>query len=134
MFGRKIVDQTDFAYGVTAVGVAQNGRNAIRNVYNRWTPDNPTNTRPGSHFGYTQYGSGNFFMQDASFVRLQNLSLSYNLPKKWFGKYMQGAAVRLDGQNLFTITKYDGIDPETDGYAAAYPNVKTYTVGIDLKF
>lgn len=134
MFGRKIVDQTDFAYGVTAVGVAQNGRNALRSIYNRWTPDNPTNTRPGSHFGYTQYGSGDFFMQDASFVRLQSVSLSYNLPKKWFGKYMQGAALRLDGQNLFTITKYDGIDPETDGYAAAYPNVKTYTVGIDLKF
>ncbi|MDR6760306.1 TonB-linked SusC/RagA family outer membrane protein [Flavobacterium sp. 2755] len=134
MFGRKIVDQTDFAYGVTAVGVAQNGRNALRNVYNRWTPDNPTNTRPGSHFGYTQYGSGDFFMQDASFVRLQNVSLSYNFPQRWFGKYIQGAAIRLDGQNLFTITKYDGIDPETDGYAAAYPNVKTYTVGIDLKF
>ncbi|MBZ4037516.1 TonB-dependent receptor [Flavobacterium sp. 17A] len=134
MFGRKIIDQTDFTYGVTAVGVAQNGRNAVRNVYNRWTPDNPTNTRPGSHFGYTQYGSGNFFMQDASFVRLQSLSLSYNFPKKWFGKYMQGAALRLDGQNLFTITKYKGIDPETDGYAAAYPNVRTYTVGIDLKF
>lgn len=134
MFGRKIVDQTDFTYGVTAVGVAQNGRNALRSVYDRWTPDNPTNTRPGSHFGYTQYGSGDFFMQDASFVRLQSVSLSYNFPKRWFGKYMQGAAVRLDGQNLFTITKYDGIDPETDGYAAAYPNVKTYTVGIDLKF
>ena len=134
MFGRKIIDQTDFTYGVTAVGVAQNGRNALRSVYDRWTPDNPTNTRPGSHFGYTQYGSGNFFMQDASFVRLQSLSLTYNFPKKWFGKYMQGAAVRLDGQNLFTITKYDGIDPETDGYAAAYPNVRTYTVGIDLKF
>jgi TonB-linked SusC/RagA family outer membrane protein len=134
MFGREIVDQTDFTYGVTAVGVAQYGRNALRNVNNRWTPDNPTNTRPGSHFGYTQYGSGNFFMQDASFVRLQSVSLSYNLPKKWFGKYMQGAAIRLDGQNLFTITKYDGIDPETDGYAAAYPNVKTYTVGVDLKF
>ncbi|MWB95936.1 SusC/RagA family TonB-linked outer membrane protein [Flavobacterium sp. GA093] len=134
MFGREIVDQTDFAYGVTAVGVAQNGRNALRNVYNRWTPENPTNTRPGSHFGYTQYGSGDFFMQDASFVRLQSVSLSYNLPQKWFGKYMQGAAIRLDGQNLFTITKYDGIDPETDAYAAAYPNVKTFTVGIDLKF
>jgi TonB-linked SusC/RagA family outer membrane protein len=134
MFGREIVDQTDFTYGVTAVGVAQYGRNALRNVNNRWTPDNPSNTRPGSHFGYTQYGSGNFFMQDASFVRLQSVSLSYNLPKKWFGKYMQGAAIRLDGQNLFTITEYDGIDPETDGYAAAYPNVKTYTVGVDLKF
>jgi TonB-linked SusC/RagA family outer membrane protein len=134
MFGREIVDRTDLTYGVTAVGVAQNGRNALRNVYDRWTPENPTNTRPGSHFGYTQYGSGDFFMQEASFIRLQSLSLSYNLPTKWFGKYMQGAAIRVDGQNLFTITKYDGIDPETDGYAAAYPNVKTFTLGIDLKF
>lgn len=134
MFGRKIIDQTDFAYGVTAVGVAQNGRNALRSIYDRWTPDNPTNTRPGSNFGYSQYSSGDFFLQNASFVRLQSVSLSYNLPKKWFGKYMQGAAIRLDGQNLFTITKYNGIDPETDAVAAAYPNVKTYTVGIDLKF
>ncbi|PWB27622.1 SusC/RagA family TonB-linked outer membrane protein [Flavobacterium sp. HTF] len=134
MFGRKIVDQTDFAYGVTAVGVAQNGRNATTNIFNRWTPDNPTNSRPGSNFGYSNYGSGDFFMQDASFVRLQSVSLTYNFPKKWFGTYMQGAALRLDGQNLFTITKYNGVDPETDGYAAAYPNVKTFTVGIDLKF
>lgn len=134
MFGREIVDRTDLTYGITAIGVVQNGHNATRNVYNRWTPNNPTNTRPGSHFGYTQYGSGNFFMQEASFVRLQSVSFSYNLPKRWFGKYMQGAAIRLDGQNLFVITKYDGIDPETDGYAAAYPNVKTYTIGVDLKF
>ncbi|WP_456311686.1 SusC/RagA family TonB-linked outer membrane protein [Pseudomonas shirazensis] len=134
MFGREIIDRTDFAYGVTAVGVAQNSRNATTAIYDRWTPDNPTNTRPGSHFDYTQYGSGDFFMQEASFVRLQSASLTYNFPKKWIGKYIQGAAIRLDGQNLFTITKYDGIDPETDGYAAAYPNVKTYTVGVDLKF
>lgn len=134
LFGREIVDQTDFAYGVTAVGVTQNGRNTLSSIYNRWTPDNPTNTRPGSHFGYTQYGSGNFFYQNASFIRLQSVSLSYNLPDKWFGKYMQGAAIRLDGQNLFVITDYEGIDPETDAVTAAYPNVRTLTVGIDLKF
>ena len=134
MFGREIMDRTDFAYGVTAIGVAQNGRNATTAIYDRWTPDNPSNTRPGSHFVYSRYGSGDLFMQEASFVRLQSVSLTYNFPKRWFGKFMQGAAVRLDGQNLFTITKYDGIDPETDGYAAAYPNVKTYTVGVDLKF
>ncbi|WP_445736116.1 SusC/RagA family TonB-linked outer membrane protein [Mariniflexile sp.] len=134
MFGRQIVDQTDFALGVTAIGVATNGRNALRNVYNRWTPDNPTNTRPASHFGFTRYGSGDFFLQDAWFVRLQNLSLSYNLPTEWMGKFITNAALRLDAQNLFVITPYDGVDPETDAYVAAYPNVKTYTIGIDLKF
>ena len=134
MFGRQIVDQTDFALGVTAIGVATNGRNALRSVYDRWTPDNPTNTRPASHFGFSRYDSGDFFLQDAWFIRLQNLSLSYNFPSAWLGKLVSNAAIRLDAQNLFVITPYDGVDPETDAYVAAYPNVKTYTLGIDLKF
>lgn len=134
MFGRKIADQTDVALGVSADGVWQNGRNALTSIYDRWTPENPTNTRPASHYGYTQYSSGDFFLQDAWFIRLQNLSLAYNVPSKWFGKLIDNAKVRLDAQNLFVITPYDGVDPETDAYVAAYPNVKTYTIGIDLKF
>ncbi|WP_197056919.1 TonB-dependent receptor [Cellulophaga sp. Hel_I_12] len=134
MFGRKIVDQTDFAYGVTAVGVAANGRNALRSVLDRWTPENPSTTRPASHYGFSQYDSGDFFLQDAWFIRLQNVSLGYALPQKWFGKYISGGNIRLDGQNLFVITPYNGIDPETDAYTAAYPNVRTFTLGIDLKF
>ncbi|MBK5210526.1 MAG: hypothetical protein JJE44_13640, partial [Flavobacteriaceae bacterium] len=109
-------------------------RNALRSIYDRWTPDNPTNTRPASHYGYTQYSSGDFFLQDAWFIRLQNLSLAYNLPSKWIGKLISSAKVRLDAQNLFVITPYKGVDPETDAYVAAYPNVKTYTIGIDIKF
>lgn len=148
MFGRQIVDATDLALGVSADGVWQNGRNALRNIYNRWTPDNPTNTRPASHYGYTQYSAGDFFLQDAWFIRLQNLSLSYTLPAKLTGKFLNSASIRFDAQNLFLITPFDGVDPETNGYdsrlagtdqdpsnlVAAYPNVKTYTLGIDLKF
>ena len=134
MFGRQIVDPTDFAYGVTAVGVATNGRNALSNVLNRWTPENPSTTRPASHYGFSQYDSGDFFLQNAWFIRLQNVSLSYALPEKWFGKYISGGSIRVDGQNLFVITPYDGVDPETDAYTAAYPNVQTFTVGLDLKF
>ncbi|GAA3648634.1 SusC/RagA family TonB-linked outer membrane protein [Flavivirga jejuensis] len=148
MFGRQIIDQTDFALGVTALPVASNGRNALTSVYDRWTPDNPTNTRPGSHFGFSEWDSGDFFLQDAWFIRLQNLSLSYTLPSKWVGKLVNSAAIRFDAQNLFVITPYSGVDPETNGFdprlvdtdrdasnlVAAYPNVKTYTLGIDLKF
>lgn len=148
MFGREIIDQTDLALGVSADGVWQNGRNALRAIYDRWTPENPSNTRPASHYGYTQYSAGDFFLQDAWFVRLQNVSFAYNLPSKWFGKAVNTATIRLDAQNLFLITPFKGVDPETVGYdsrlegsdrdpsnlVAAYPNVKTYTVGIDLKF
>jgi len=134
MFGRQIVDPTDVALGVSADGVWANGRNALRSIYDRWTPENPSNTRPASHYGYTQYSSGDFFLQDAWFVRLQNLSLAYNLPSKWIGKLISSAKVRLDAQNLFVITPYKGVDPETDAYVAAYPNIKTYTIGLDIKF
>jgi hypothetical protein len=65
---------------------------------------------------------------------LQSVSLSYKLPTAWAGKYLNSAGIRLEAQNLFVITDYKGIDPETDAYTAAYPNVKTYTLGIDLKF
>ena len=134
MFGRKIVDQTDFTYGVSAVGVATNGRNALRNVLNRWTPENPSTTRPASHFGYSRYDSGDFFLQDAWFVRLQNASLSYQLPSNLLGDVLTSCAVRLDAQNLFVITPYKGVDPETDAVTASYPYVRTFTAGIDIKF
>ncbi len=148
MFGRKIVDQTDFVLGVSAVGVATNGRNALSSIHDRWTPENPSTTRPASHFGFSRYDSGDFFLQDAWFIRLQNVSLSYNLPSQWVEKYLSSAAIKLDAQNLFVITPFDGVDPETNGYdrrlentnsnpnnlVAAYPNVRTFTLGINLKF
>ena len=135
LFGRRIIDPTDFVYGVSALGVAVNGRNALRSVLNRWTPENPSTTRPASHFGFNApFGSGDFFLQDAWFIRLQNVSLSYALPQKLFGKNSFGASIRLDAQNLFVITDYKGLDPETDAVTAAYPNVRTYTLGIDLRF
>lgn len=149
MFGREIIDATDVAYGVSADGVAVQGNNALVSILNRWTPDNPSTTRPGSHYGYSNYGSGDFFYQDAWFIRLQNISLTYQFPKNAFGKNSStSAALRIGAQNLFVITPYDGADPETNGYdpdvvstggdptnlVASYPNVKTFTVGLDLKF
>lgn len=134
MFGRQMVDPTDLALGLSAEAVATNGQNVLRTALDRWTPDNPSTTRPSSYYGYPEYGPGDFFLQDAWFIRLQNVSLAYTLPKDILGKLVENATVRLDAQNLFVITPYDGVDPETDSYSAAYPNVKTYTVGIDLKF
>ncbi|MEQ6119617.1 TonB-dependent receptor [Reichenbachiella sp. MALMAid0571] len=134
MFGRSIEDRTDLVYGVTADGTVSQGYNALKSVLNRWTPENPSTTRPSSLYGYSQYSAGDFFLQDAWFVRLQYLSLSYNIPNKLFGNVISNGAIRFDAQNLFLITPYNGIDPETDGIIAAYPNVRTFTLGIDLKF
>ncbi len=134
MFGRDIYNQTDLIYGVSAVGVATNGRNVLESINNRWTPENPSTTRPASHYGFTEYSAGDFFLQDASFIRLKNVSLTYLFPKEWFGKQLFDGSIKLSGQNLLTFTEYDGVDPETDGIIAAYPNVKTYTIGVNFKF
>jgi len=134
LFGRSIVDPNYVAYGFSAFGINANGYNALRSVKERWTPTNPSTTAPSSYWGFSQYGVGDFFMQDAWFIRLQNVSLGYTIPGKLFKKVFSSAKIHFDAQNLFVITPYKGIDPETDSYTAAYPYIRTYTLGINLNF
>lgn len=134
LFGRKLVDPNFTTYGISAYGVYSNGYNALRTVKDRWTPENPSTTQPSSFWGFSPYGVGDFFMQDAWFIRLQNVSLGYDIPGKVFRNIFTSAKVHVDAQNLFVITPYDGIDPETDSYTAAYPYIRTYTIGINLNF
>ncbi|WP_198536971.1 SusC/RagA family TonB-linked outer membrane protein [Salegentibacter sediminis] len=134
MFGRKMADPNYTAYGVSAEPIYTYGYNALRTVKDRWTPNNPSTTQPSSYYGWSEYGSGDFFLEDAWFIRLQNVSLGYDLPQTWFGGVFEQARIHVDGQNLFVITPYGGIDPETDSYTAAYPNVRTFTLGANITF
>lgn len=133
MFGRKLIDPNNATYGLSADGLYTYGYNALRSVKNRWTPENPSTTRPSSFYGWSPYGSGDLFIEDAWFIRLQNISLGYTIPKKWV-KNISSITVHVDADNLFIITPYNGVDPETDSYTAAYPNVRTYTFGLNVKF
>ena len=68
---------------------------------------------------------------DASFIRLQNISLSWVLPAVWTNQFhVQRARVYLQGQNLLTFTPYEGIDPETQG--SNLPPLRIVTTGIQL--
>jgi TonB-linked SusC/RagA family outer membrane protein len=134
LFGRRFADPNFTTYGISALGVFSNGYNALRTVKNRWTPQNSSTTQPSSYWGFSPYGIGDFFVQDAWFIRLQNVSLSYSLPRKLLRNIFSAASVRLDAQNLFVITPYTGVDPETDSYTAAYPNIRTFTLGLNLSF
>jgi len=71
---------------------------------------------------------------DASFIRLKNISLNYLLPDKWYRKYrINSLKVFSQAQNLFTITSYKGIDPETQNIKSL-PPLRIITLGIQSSF
>jgi hypothetical protein len=74
-------------------------------------------------------------LEDASFARLRNLTLSYDVPAKYINKYkISSIRVYAQGQNLFTLTKYQGYEPEYPGIYEVnnYPMYKTITFGVDI--
>src|SRR6185503_3960254 len=80
---------------------------------------------------YRSYSDGVF--TDASFIRLSNLSLSYSLPASYISKIgLKDCSVFFNTNNLFLITKYKGIDPETQNFGGI-PPTKTLVGGISFK-
>jgi TonB-linked SusC/RagA family outer membrane protein len=135
MFDRRMMDPTFMTYGASADGIAQYAYNGLRTVQERWMPDKPSTVRPSSFYGWSRYGYGDWFYQDAWYIRLQSISLGYNLPiKGGLEKVFNGLRLYADVNNVFVITPYTGLDPETDAYTAPYPNARTFTVGIDITF
>lgn len=85
------------------------------------------------------------FVEDGSYLRIQNISLSYTLPKKWIAPLnLQLVKVYANLQNVYTWTKYDGYDPEVGSmYGDAlmngldygrYPSPRIYTFGLNVSF
>lgn len=134
MFDRVMMDPTYMAYGASADGIAQYAYNGLRTVKDRWTPDNPSTVHPSSFYGWSRYGYGDWFYQKAWFIRLQNIKLGYTLPSSMLKKVFSSFRIYADVNNVYVFTPYTGLDPETDSYTAAYPNARTYTFGLDIKF
>lgn len=104
----------------------------------RWTPENTDATFPRFAFNETNNEqTSSFWMRDASYVRLKNVQFGYSLPKQLAGKLkIQQLRLYFSGQNLLTIDKFwDGYDVEAPvGNGGYYPQVKTYSIGLDVKF
>ena len=74
-----------------------------------------------------------FYIEKGSYLKLKTITLGYTLPQQWIKKlYLTRARVYVQAQNVFTITKYTGADPETLGYA--YPLPRTFSFGISFGF
>lgn len=125
----------------------------------RFFTENPTNSnmvnmnknmlhiwqKPGDITNVPRYGVAsenllrtNYFLENAAFVRLKNVTLSYDLPKKILKKtkIIEGVRVFTTGRNLLTFTPFTGIDPEVDSNLSLgdYPNSRQYTLGLEVKF
>jgi TonB-dependent starch-binding outer membrane protein SusC len=101
-----------------------------------WTSENKSNKYP--RVGYTD--SRYTPVQSRGFVRLQNLSLAYNFNQPWVKKMkISNLKAYMSATNLFTISGWDGGDPETgqtlgSGYTYGYPLSSVYSIGFDLVF
>lgn len=114
------------------------------NLDNRWSPENPTAKLPSMYIGEGVAETSNLVVYDASYLKLSNLRLQYELPVILKSKFYKSGQVYFSMSNVFTITKYPGVDPATVGSTSAnyggaydndiYPGVRTYTVGLKLNF
>ncbi len=109
---------------------------------NAWTPENRSNTLPAIYVagypGVDKYRESTYYLQDASYLRLKNIMLSYTFPQELVSRIRaKGLTVYISGDNLLTWTKYEGADPErasVTGNFAQYPQAKIYNVGLNVKF
>ena len=116
-----------------------NGRfmtyNQSKRLLNRWKQPGDITDIP-RHGEYTEFDSR--LLEDASFLRLKNLMLSYSLPSGLLKKtgFIRSLRVYAQGQNLLTFTNFSGLDPEgvANVYAAQYPMSRQFTFGLDILF
>ena len=109
----------------------------------RWTGEGTTNTAPRVSIGPSSNTVfSDFYVEDGSFVRLQNAQLGYTFSNDSGDSKLKSFRIYLSGSNLFTLTKYNGYDP-TAGTGAPigggidqgfYPSARTYLLGVNVKF
>lgn len=112
------------------------GFNATTDILDHWSDTNPNGTMPGVaevNSGVDVWNS-DFFVEKAWYLRLDNISVGYTFPVKWFGGYVKAARLYGSARNLCVITPYEGIDPENNGTISPYPTQRSFALGLSLKF
>ncbi|WP_308777644.1 TonB-dependent receptor [uncultured Bacteroides sp.] len=107
--------------------------------FDYWTPENPNAKYRQLGFYTASLGEGFSPYVSRSFIRLQELSLAYNVPQRFLKKiHVNRAKVFVSASNLFTITNWDGWDPEAGQGVTydldGYPTMKSYTLGLNFEF
>lgn len=120
------------------------GRNYFTSTLDAWTPGNTGADIPRAVLGDPNENTreSDRFLENGNFVRLRQLQLGYTLSKAVAKKmYLEKCRLYVSGENLFTITKYSGIDPEfsssilnTGVDSFVYPFTRSFVVGLQVIF
>ncbi len=165
MLGWKGFDLGLNATGAAGFKIAQSYRNPnaaqanySRSILDRWTGEGTSNKMP--RVTYNDVGNWLFsdlYLQDGDYIRLQNLTLGYDFKRLIAWKGISRLRLYLQAQNLLTLTKYDGMDPEVGSYNGTdanhvnsdgsttqtwvsgvdmgyYPHPRTFIVGVNIAF
>ena len=119
------------------------GQNFHKDMLNRWTPENKNTNIPAVSYqiqsqSITQGNTVDFFLTDASYFSLRNVTLGYSLPASMVKKAgIEKLRVYLTGDNIWLKSKREGLDPRmyfTGETKMGYSAVRTYSVGLNLTF
>ncbi len=120
--------------------------NMVTDVLNSWTPENTHTYVPVAKVTNADGGNSlpsEFYIESGSYFRLKNVQLGYTLPEQLSRRfYMSKLRFYVSVQNVFTLTRYSGFDPEVSSNTLfsrgvdmnSYPNARTYTVGVNVSF
>jgi TonB-linked SusC/RagA family outer membrane protein len=136
----------DWAHGANLANQVQNSNEYAKRLWN--SESNPDGTRPGIAWNLASValpGSAgtDINFQDASFVRVRNITLGYNINKSSLGNvgnYISNIRIYIDAQNPLTFTKFEGFDPEVrsggnyKGGKAEYPQTRSFSAGVRISF
>jgi TonB-linked SusC/RagA family outer membrane protein len=157
-FNYKNFDLNIFVYGSVGNQLLNMSRmnlewNRTTEAEKRWTPKNTNTDIPRNGFYYSQYGGyiNSHFIEDASFLKVRTITLGYTYRSKV--KFFESVRVYASAENLLTLTKYTGWDPEVDtkGYESnatggqtanagagmdfnSYPSMRSFTIGFNVQF
>ena len=163
--GLSLYARFDYALGHTiyndlaarSMGQYQGAFNIITDVKKTWSEENPNSDLPKFYYadqlskknitrsnnaGTAANNNSSRFYEKGDYLALREITLSYDLPRKWVNKaYMQDASVYVTGQNLLYITGYSGVSPEpaVKGYGngidnGRYPTPRTLLFGLSVTF
>ena len=138
VFINSIQGGKDYYYAQPASVLANPGNIYQNNIikWDYWTPENPDARYRQIGFFTPSLGNAYSPYIQRSFIRLQNLTLSYRINSTLLKKVgVNNFKMYVTGTNLFTLTDWDGWDPETSsGLGGDYPLLKTYSLGINFDF